>query len=413
MSSQRRRLRGVLLLAVAWPALAQEWTERELVERFLTKSPHAQGARALVAAARAEARGRALYANPSLSYSRESAGFTEFLQVEQTLPISGRTRALREAGSAGVAAVEGEADALLWLLRSDLRQAFYRLLAAQERIVLVTAGVEEIGEIVRDLRTREEGGEGSRYDRLRTERELTEQKTDRSAAQSTLAAARARVAGFLPEGTPVSVVKGDIRNLPDPPALEAILPRALAARADYRAEERSLARFKLEEHAARKLRIPEPIVTAGLKRADIRPGLPPNPLSGSTPSGLVFGVTVPLLTFNRGQYEVARVQAEQQRGQARLAVLERQIRTEVEGAYRVLLLRRSTLEGYEREQDAAETELTRIARLAYQEGELGILELLDALRVNRQARLRVLDLRASAKEAQVELDRVVGEEVQP
>ena len=43
----------------------------------------------------AEARGRPLYANPRVSYSRESAGFTEFFQAEQTLPVTGRLQLLR------------------------------------------------------------------------------------------------------------------------------------------------------------------------------------------------------------------------------------------------------------------------------------------------------------------------------
>ena len=58
-------------------------------------------------------------------------------------------------------------------------------------------------------------------------------------------------------------------------------------------------------------------------------------------------------------------------------------------------------------------DLSRITRLAYQEGEVGILELLDSYRVTRQSLLRLLELEALAKEAQVELDRAVGEEVLP
>jgi hypothetical protein len=39
--------------------------------------------------------------------------------------------------------------------------------------------------------------------------------------------------------------------------------------------------------------------------------------------------------------------------------------------------------------------------------------LLDSLRVNRAASLRRLDLQAGVKEAFIELERVVGEEVRP
>jgi cobalt-zinc-cadmium efflux system outer membrane protein len=49
--------------------------------------------------------------------------------------------------------------------------------------------------------------------------------------------------------------------------------------------------------------------------------------------------------------------------------------------------------------------------VAYQEGEIGILQLLDAYRTQRQAQLRMLEIQAAVKEAQIELERVVGEEL--
>jgi len=56
-------------------------------------------------------------------------------------------------------------------------------------------------------------------------------------------------------------------------------------------------------------------------------------------------------------------------------------------------------------------ELERIAQTAYQEGELGILELLDAYRVHWQSSLRVLELIAASKQAEIELERAVGKPV--
>ena len=71
------------------------------------------------------------------------------------------------------------------------------------------------------------------------------------------------------------------------------------------------------------------------------------------------------------------------------------------------------MQEYGRESGETGAELSRIAQLAYQEGEIGILELLDAYRVNRQSQLHLLKLQESAKEAAIGLDRVVGEEVVP
>ena len=64
------------------------WTETSVIQKFLEQTPHAREARARSAIARAEARARTLYATPSVNYTREGAGLTEFFQAEQAIPIS-------------------------------------------------------------------------------------------------------------------------------------------------------------------------------------------------------------------------------------------------------------------------------------------------------------------------------------
>jgi cobalt-zinc-cadmium efflux system outer membrane protein len=392
-------------------AIPQEWSESQIVERFLAMSPQARELRTRVALTEAEARARVVYSNPVAGYSREGAGYNEFFEATQTLPVDGRIRYLRDAGAAAVSVAGANRQAALWLLRSDLRIAFFRMVAAQERVRLLSAGIEEVQRLVGLLRVREDQGEGSRYDRLRAERELPELRTDTAAARSLVAAAAARLSGYLPEGTEVQQVRGEFPVMPDAPDLEDLVRRATAARADYLAEQRNLTRYQLEEQAARRLRIPEPQVTAGLKRADVVSGVGPNPFSNATRSGIVFGFNVPLPVFNDGRYEVARYQAEQEQVNARVALLGRQIRTEIQGARAVVAIRKDALAAYQREMESTGGELTRITQVAYQEGEIGILELLDSLRVSRTSTLRLLDLQAGVKEAFIELERVVGEEL--
>ncbi len=416
MSSRPRWLVWTAVLCAAPPLcrpqnLPQQWTESELIERFLTLGPQARELLARVALTEAEARTRIVYPNPSVSYSREGAGYNEFFEASQTLPVNGRLRYLREAGAAAASVAGANREALLWFLRNDLRLGFYRMLASQERVRLLSANVAEVEQLIPILRQREQEGEGSRYDRMRGERELAELRTDLAAARPLVAASGARLAGYLPEGAEVREVRGDLSIPAETPGLEDLVRRAMNARADYRAEQRNLARYRIEEQAAGRLRIPEPQVTAGLKRADVTSGLPPNPYSNATRTGLAISVSVPLPVFNSGRNEVARYQAEQRQASARLELLTRQIRTEVQGARDVLALRTDALAAYRRELESTGSELTRITQVAYQEGEVGILELLDSLRVSRAAALRLLDLQAGVKEASIELERVVGEEL--
>src|SRR3972149_6721294 len=119
---------ALLLLA---PAEGQEFTEKEAVRLFLTRSPYAQESRAGTAVVEAQTRSWHLWPNPQSGYSHEGAGITQFGTLQQTLPLSGRLGLLRQAGAAAVQASEMQAEYNLWRRCSDMRPAFYDLLLAQ------------------------------------------------------------------------------------------------------------------------------------------------------------------------------------------------------------------------------------------------------------------------------------------
>ncbi len=86
------------------------------------------------------------------------------------------------------------------------------------------------------------------------------------------------------------------------------------------------------------------------------------------------------------------------------------IRSEIAGASEVLAVRQAALS---QDQQGAADELAQIAEVAYREGEVGILELLDAVRTASRARIRSIDLRLDARLAQIALERVVGDVLWP
>lgn len=392
--------------------LAQTWTEARVLELFAQQSPQAVAARTQIAVARAEARERGLYSNPSFSYGREGAGFTEFFEIGQALPVSGRIRKLRQAVAPAVGTAAADADAAIWQLRAELRVAFYRLLAEQQREEVLEATIRDIEETVRVLSIREKEGEGTRFDRLRWERELVEIRTELALVQSREPEARSRMLELLPQGTRISRVEGDLISPGDLPQLAELQEQALSSRAEFRAAEQRAARLRLEQEAASRLRYPEPAFSAGLKRADNFDFLQrAGPLTERTQNGFVFGVTIPIPSFNRGQAEVSRLQAELARTEAQRRALEHQIREQVAGAYQAVALRRQAIENYRRELGGRNEELLKIARTAYQEGATGILELLDVFRLERQSQQRLIELGSASREASIELERAVGREM--
>jgi cobalt-zinc-cadmium efflux system outer membrane protein len=393
---------GILVLAGCSAAHAQEWTEQAVLELFDQQSPIKRESRAAAAAAVESLRSRTLWPNPVAFYSRETVGFTEFLQGEQQLPLSGRLRLTRKAMDPAGESAAAEGAARAWDARSSLRVAFYRSLAAQQQARLLDASLGEIGQILELLRLREREGEGSKYDRMRVEREAADVRADLAVAQARSRSEQAVLLAYLPSQTRVPELAGELAPRGVPTSREELLRQALATRAELRAQSLRLTQLGFEQQAAGRLRFPEPIVAGGLKRVQLEPN--------RNGSGAVVSVSVPLPLFNKGKTEVARLAAEKDRTQARADLLTQQISAAVTGAYDLYASRLAVLSAFEREtQDS--TELMRVARIGYEEGELGILQLLDAYRLERQRALRRLDLQAALKEAVIELSRSAGFEV--
>jgi cobalt-zinc-cadmium efflux system outer membrane protein len=280
----------------------------------MQQSPYLREARARIDAVRAEAEGRILLPNPTAVVTREGAGYAAFFQIEQQLPISGRRNVLKQVSAAEIRVAESDAAGLLWSARTDLRLAFYRLIAAQRRQTVVKDGMQEIEEVARVLSVREREGEGSRYDRLRAQRELAEYRSQVALLQTDAAQARAALLSYLPSDTKIDGAAGELATSP-PPAADALVQRALLHRSEYIAEQRQIERYRLEARAAGRLRYPKPLAIAGIKRGEVVPGF--------TQTASAIGINIPLPVFNKGQTEVARSQAEIERTMARRDLLEK------------------------------------------------------------------------------------------
>lgn len=398
---------GAAILSGGW-ANAQQLTEQEVLRRFSVESSQARALKAQVEVVRSEARARSLLPNSNLFVSREDVGGLQdqFVTAEQTLPLSGRLGLVRRAGNAAVKASQNETRLGLWGLRSELRLAFYDLLLAQQKEAAMRQGAADLQEIVRVLREREKAGESPGFDVLRAERELADTESDLVSVQVALAQARSRLASFLGPGTdPAALIAaGEFRPRGTLPPLAELLTRALAVRGDLTAREAQLERFEFERRAAERQRIPEPALAAGLKRFT-SPGFSDN--------GYLVSVTVRIPVFNRGQADSARAKAQYQVADAERQVLQRRIEAEVRASYASFELLSRNAYDYTRELGTKGAELSRTAEAAYQEGEQGILQLLDAQRVALASQLRALELSSAAKRAEVNLDRAVGEEVLP
>ena len=403
MSTRSRVCAWIAAVGLLLPSATrgQDRSEREVVELIVRDGPQARAIRAESEVIHREQLARLAYPNPSFTYSREGAGFTEFFQAEQLLPLFGTRDALSRAGVAARAAADAERDVLLWALRSEAASAVARVAAEQTRLQLARSHADQVDRLIEILRAREKEGEGSRFDRLRAEQELREANQAITSAAAVLAGARAFLSGMLPPDVAVTSIAGAQTASSAAPGLDALIARAATTRAELRVVQQQGQRAAFEATAARRVRLPAPSLFAGIKRADEVAG---------RETGGVFGVSLSVPLFDTGGREAARWEAERARADAERAAIEHRVRGEIAGASEVLSLRQAAVA---QEQQGAADELAQIAAVAYREGEVGILELLDAVRTASRARMRSIELRLDARLAQIALERAVGESLWP
>lgn len=401
---QRNSIRVIgLACSCVASAVALELTERQALQ-LLRDSPHYRELQAGVGIARAEAKRFEYRPNPSVSAVFEGAGRTDFFLFEQPLAINGRRKLMRQAGMSAVRAAETQADHAVRDIEALLRFAFVQLVHAQKRRAAIQRAIEDADALLQILREREAAGEGSRFDRLSAKQEVAERRTDLAESEAEIAEAQMRLAKYLGDGVSPSalVAAGSLQPSYALPVLANVLAQHVRERGDYRAETEKLEQLRLIARAADRIRIPNPVLSGGVKRADV---------GGRTVNGAVLAVTVGLPVFAKGQAERGLAEAEADQIHARRQVIEREIRSEIQAAHAELERRRKIASTYESESEPNASELLRIAEIAYSEDERSVQELLESYRVLYVVRMRALELRTLAKLAEVRFDRSIAKDL--
>ena len=394
----------VALVAAAYLACNPSWlqaqgrTEQDIVELIVRESPQAKAIRAIAESVTAEQGARSTFPNPAVSYVREGAGLTQFFQMEQALPAFGLRDALEKAGVAARESADAERDVRLWQLRIDAQVALARWQAATERLEAARSVERLVEQLIGVLATREREGEGSRFDRVRSQQELVDAKQIVSSAEVERLAARGAILAMLPPDTPLpdTIARTFVGANLDP--TETLVQKAATSRAELRALDSSARRFTLEAEASKRAVGPAATVNGGVKRAGDH---------DATRTGGVVGVSVTLPLFNRAARDVTRWDAERARVDFDRAVVEAAIRAEITTAAAILSLRRQVAT-MARDALTSADELVTMADVAYREGEAGILQLLDAYRTRGRAQERAAAAALELRLGEIALERAVG-----
>ena len=410
-ATQARLPRALLLLLgilLAPRASAQDVVQRVTLEKalemFSQNNLELRIARAGVKEMSGLARQAVAYPNPSVSITHEPLFERGGTQSESYFNLSQRIEwpSLRQARAearnrmAQTALHQVKVDSLR--LAFDVARVYVEAVAAEARREILLSVIEIFREAERVVVARAGEGDVSGYEvrRLRVERARYENAL--ALFDLSLHDVWRRLAVLiLPEGEGVEMGPAAPLNIPiSQLQLEEAILAARLHRPEIAFTQELVEAARASIAEARASRLPSPTFTAGYKRQS----------DGFKGPLLGIALPVPVLNRNRGLIEARR--AELHAAETRLILVERQIENDVIRAYethaslavRVELVRDSLL--------ADVGGLLRTARVSYDEGEMLLVELLDAAEAYRDARIMTTDLSADFQTSHYDLLRATG-----
>jgi cobalt-zinc-cadmium efflux system outer membrane protein len=370
-------------------------------------------ARSRAAEAEGLARQARAFPNPIADLSREplsrgNQSYTEtYLNLSQRFEVSGERGARGETADWHLVAAEALVRADSARLVFMVKRAFVEAEMTEDHLAVTEQAVQVFREGERNAAIREAEGDISFYDlqRLRLER----MRYENLVAEADLAASVARrelallvlpAAGGFFETARQEIGPGDrIETLPAESVLDVsfdAFERVISRRPEVAAADAEVQANQAGERLARAVRIPDITATGGYKR------------QSDGFSGAFLGLSFPLPLFDRrsGEIETAgvRVRAAEERRVLTRRRIEVDLGNAIE-AYRSLRDRSALLEGNSL---AASPNILDIAQVAYDAGEMTLVELLDAADALRNARMAEARLGADLWIAVYDLERAMG-----
>ena len=386
---------AALLLVGGASSHDQTLTESRFVETCLTNHPAIAAAEASVGAASGARRQAGVLANPELAWEREEAEATArqtTWSMSWRLPFDGRGHRL-EAADEAIAAAQSAADASRLETRRETQELFAAWYIASEREAVIKDHLDHASRLETWLRDRAQQGEAAGVEARRLTLEVEVLSRQLAAARAEALAHRAAAATWSELVTP-GIRPGRPGLAPPPDSVEVGGSPGLEALAHRVAE--SEARHELSKHV-----LEPPEISVGW--TEIRDGT-------QSFDGPVFALAwpVPLFDRNRGNRAVAAAEADRSRQELREASSRAAQRADAALASYSTLYRAASSGG-----TAASDGIVEPIWAAFEAGEMGLTDLLDALRTSAEVRLSRLETLADSLAAERELEAAIGRPLTP
>jgi len=366
----------------AEPGAVLRWPE---VAAAADQHPLVQEAKARVAGAAADVTTARELPNPIVSVtggnararggpgSRREWGYS----VELPLEFLNSRRQRVAAASASAEGAQQEARAVRAQVLRELRRVFVAVAHDQALLEAKTELEAQVGQLAMLVRRRSERGEGRPTEVPRVEIELEKLRAGVERARAAAEAQRQRLATLL--GAPVARVEGDLsRSLALPP-LDELLRRVVEASPILKAGEARVAAAEQGASAERWERLPK-LAASGARTEEL----------DREATSITATVTIPLWNWNLGR--IRRADAALAGERARLDGVTRELSSALGDAWQGCAAGQAAAKRFREEiLPRAEASARTLGR-AFELGESGLLDVIDARRVLLDTRSEYLNL---------------------
>jgi cobalt-zinc-cadmium efflux system outer membrane protein len=380
----------------------QPLTVEEAIAAAIHNNPRLSAAAREVAAARSGVRAAHALANPEVLFTPglQAGGSDEEVLVRQPLELNG-TRAAR-TGVARARLQEALARAVVELrsLVAETKNAYYELIRAREILALSQDLLKTAEEFDRITRRMVELGRRPGIEQTQTGIETARARQQVAQAESKVSAAAAALNTLM--GRATSEPPGPLSPLTfasQPVDEQALMQQALAARAEIVAEEAAAETFRQEARLVRAEGLPD--LAPQFRVENVTRG-------GARDAGIGIGLTLPLFDWGSRRSRFRQVE-ESARAQAdRIAAARNQVRQEVAQALARLRAAKIVLQSYREGILDQSRRLLEAGRTGFQEGQTGVLAVLEAQRTYRNVQTEYVNAQVEYALAQAELERATG-----
>ena len=404
----RQGKRSVLGTCAVWlllsaPAMAQVATtnsltlnaamERALVANATIAAARLRGAIDLASLAVAQQR-----LNPAAAVEIAKETPKQAFVVAVPFELGGKRAKRIAVGEATLRAGEAAIAATVAQVRNDVRRAYYGVVVADSRLILMNE-TRDLAARVRDTaRQRFEAGSAPRLEVMQAQLTLASAENEATAAQGNAVAARAQMNALL--GQPLDTVTSlsTTADAGGPVTTAAAMVLAQPASTELLVLDREIEAQRARIALAQALRVPDVIPSATLTH-DAQPDFTYGWRAG-------VAVTLPLFTSYRAGVVVEQTTLDQLTAQ-RQATLVR-IAGAVTAAAVTVQAQRQLYARYRDDIIPQAQQVEQLAQESYQLGQTGIAALLQALQASRDVRLRSLDAVSLFQNALADLERAIG-----